>query len=110
MRRINVYGDDYFRLVRCYQQHVGFPRSDWDAIFSCNPYKEAWPCHDRGYSHHDDREYVQTRYLLLRKIVEIVLTDRPDGGRFFIKRDGVFVKPDGEGVRKIASFDWGVGK
>ncbi len=106
MQTISVNRDDYEKLVRCYEQHVGDRRSyDWEAIFSCNPDREAWPCHDKGSSHPDDREHAHTRYRMLREIVEIVLADRPGGGRFFLKKDGVFVKPEGED-KQIASFNW----
>ena len=108
MRTIRVYQDAFQRLVKCYEQHVGDRRSaEWDAIFSCNPDKKAWPCYDKGYSHPDDREYVHTCYKLLRKIVKIVLAKRPEGSRFFLNEEGVFVKPESEAI-KIASFDWRV--
>lgn len=107
MKTISVKRDAYKKLVKFYKQHVGDRRSaEWDAIFSCNPDKEAWPRHDYGYSHADDREYVHKRSKLLRKLVRIALADRPDGGRFFINKRGVFVKPEGEEIRQIASFNW----
>ncbi len=107
MQRLKVKVRAYKKLVKCYRQHTSKPRSrEWDAVFSCNLYSEAWPCQDYGYSQPDDRVNVQMRYKLLRKLVKIVLSDRPEGGRFFLKTDGVYVKPEGEWIRKIASFDW----
>ena len=107
MQTIFVNIDDYEKLVKCYELHVGVRRStEWDAIFSCNQFKEAWPRHDYGSSHPDDREYVHTRYRLLREIVKVVLADRPDGGRFFLDKHGVFVKPEREAIRQIISFNW----
>ena len=108
MKTISVKKDAYKKLVKCYKKHAGDHRSDeWDAIFSCNQHKEAWPVHDYGSSYPDDREYAHTRYKLLRKLVKIVLADRPGiGGRFFLNKEGVFVRPEGEDIRQIASFNW----
>ena len=107
MRTISVKSKGYQKLVRCYKQHTRDGQwPEWDAVFSCNPDREAWPVHDYGYSDPDDREYVHDRYKLLRKIVKIVLADRPEGGRFFLDEAGVFVKPDGEDIRQIISFNW----
>lgn len=107
MQTISVNRDDYKRLVRCYKQHTRDGQwPEWDAVFSCNQNNKAWPAHDKGRSHCDDRENVYRRFSLLREIVKIVLADRPIGGRFFLKKDGVFVKPEGEDIRQIISFNW----
>jgi len=111
MQTLIVYRDEYQRLVRCYELHVGDRRSaEWDAIFSCNPQKEAWPCHDIGYSDRDDREYAHNRYRLLRTLVGIVLGDRPDGGRFFLDETGLYAKTKLAELYQIANFDWRAGR
>ena len=111
MQRIRVKVRAYKKLVKCYRKHTSKPRSpEWDAVFSCNPNREAWPCQDYGYSQPDDRVNVQMRYKLLRKLVNIVLDNRPDGGRFFLHREGVFVKPEWEDKRQIAYFEWREGR
>lgn len=107
MRTIRVKRKAYRKLVRCYKKHArGHRSAEWDAIFSCNLYKEAWPCDYFGYLHPVDRVNVQKRYKLLRKLVKIVLADRPEGGRFFLNEDGVFVNPEWQGLYPIAYFDW----
>lgn len=107
MRTIRVKRKAYQKLVRCYKQHVWDHRlGEWDAIFSCNPSREAWPCDYYGYSDPNDRGYLQKRYKLLRKLVKIVLADRTEGGRFFLNEDGVFVNPEWQGLYPIAYFDW----
>lgn len=109
MQTISVTRKRYQKLVRCYEEHVwewDRRRAEWDAIFSCNQFKEAWPVHDYGYSHADDREYLHTRYRLLREIVEVVLANDPCGGRFFLNEDGVFVKSEEGDLSQIASFNW----
>ncbi len=69
------------------------PRWDWPATFSCNKHHEVFPYNAKGYTHEKEREYLQGRFPLLDQIVFVVLSERPKGGRFFIKDKGVFLKP-----------------
>lgn len=111
MRTVIVYKDAYQRVVKRYEQHaIGRPSDEWDAIFSCNPDRKVWPSYHLGYSDPDDRMYVRAPTKLLRELVEIVLADRDLGGRFFINKEGVFVKPEYEEQRQIVSFYWRVGR
>ena len=108
MHTVTVYSDAYQRLVAYYQQYVPSPRADdWDAVYSCNTHRESWPCPGFGFLPPENRVFVQARSKLLRELVDIVVADRPnEGGRFFINKEGVLVKPEYEEQRQIASFDW----
>ena len=111
MRTVIVYNDAYQRVVKRFEQHaIGRPSDEWDAIFSCNPDRIVWPSYHLGYSDPDDRIYVRAPTKLLCELVDIVLADRDLGGRFFINKEGVFVKPEYEQQRQIVSFDWRVGR
>lgn len=79
------------------------PRADWPATFSCNSWHEVWPFSTYSATAEGDRIYLQGQVPQLDEIVEIVLDFRSSGGRFFIRDDGVFVRPGDEYI-KIAKF------
>ena len=106
MRTIPVYRDAYDRVVKCYQKHIEFRRRspEFDAIFSGNPDKQVWPVDTYGPSDPDDRKSDQCKYKFLNELVEIVLAHRDLGGRFFINKSGLFVKPEGFDMYQLVSF------
>lgn len=71
-------------------------RWDWPAIFSCNMYRQVWPFNAYGYTDETRRMYLEGHIPLLDQIVEMVLLERSEGGRFFIGDEGVFLRPDEE--------------
>lgn len=80
------------------------PRAEWPATFSCNGLEEVWPFISYGHTYEEQRTYLQGKIRLLDKIVKIVLQKRPEGGRFFINDEGVFIDPEGSGGKPIAKF------
>ena len=77
------------------------PRADWPAIFSCNQYQKVWPFRSYGYT--GPVTDIQGEIPRLDEIVEWVLEMRPEGGRFFINDEGVFIKPEDDDIQ-IAEF------
>ena len=80
-------------------------RMDWPAVFSCNANRETWAFTTLGYTPHPERIRVEGQSDVLDDIVEMVLDERPVGGRFFINETGVFAKPDGDPVQ-LVQFDF----
>ena len=80
------------------------PRADWPATFSCNPRREVWPFQGYGYTEPKDRVHLESKFDLLDHIVEAVLEERPEGGRFFIDDDGVYVPTIGSNKHAVAIF------
>ena len=71
-------------------------RWDWPATFSCNPSGEVWPTPGYGLSKYEDKIYLSRRgYPTLHRIVGAFLSVRPEGGRFHIKDEGVFLPNNG---------------
>ncbi len=75
------------------------PRADWPATFSCNQYGQVWPFGSYGHTPEGERLYLQRQISKLDEIVAIVLAERPEGGRFFLRDDGVFVRPGESDIR-----------
>jgi hypothetical protein len=63
-------------------------RSDCLASFSVNPDGEIWMCATRGWTKLEQREYVDCP--VIERIAELYLSFRPEGGRIFLRRDGLF--------------------
>ena len=68
-------------------------RTDWPATFSCNQWGEVWPFNTLGYTHQSERLMLEGKIPLLDEIVKIILSERPNGGRFFLRNSGVYVRP-----------------
>jgi hypothetical protein len=73
-------------------------------VFSTNQNREIWPFVTHGYTAESDRRYIQGLVPLLDYIVDRFLEFRWEGGRFFIKEDGAYYKPDGVAERFL-EFD-----
>jgi len=79
------------------------PRWGWSASFSCNKSKEVWPFSGFGPTPKSKRQYLEGFFPSLDRIVEVVLSMRSEGGRFFIDERGVFIRPEDKYVQ-IAQF------
>lgn len=79
------------------------PRWDWPATFSCNKFHQVWPQSAWGFTDEARRVYLERQIPQLDQIVEVVLSERPLGGRFFISDKGVFLKPKNDEIQ-IARF------
>jgi hypothetical protein len=73
----------------------------WPATFSCNAWGEIWPSVTKGLTPKHMRFYVQGRVPTLDQITRTLLSMRPEGGRFYITHDGVYVS---DGDRFVIKF------
>ena len=78
-------------------------RWGWPASFSCNMHREVWPFAGFGPTPQGKRQYPIGSIPLLDRIVEVVLSRRSDGGRFFLDDRGVFIRPKDKYIQ-IAQF------
>ena len=70
-------------------------RSDCLASFSVNENREIWMCATRGWTKLEQREYVDCPVIV--QIAELYLSLRFQGGRIFLRRDGLFDREFGVG-------------
>ena len=68
------------------------------ACFSCNPDGEVWISGKGGLSKEEERDHVRGRSPLLDRIVERLLRERPEGGRFHVTLHGVYLADGDEEV------------
>jgi hypothetical protein len=69
-------------------------RKDWHAVFSTNFSENTWPFETYGLTPEKLRKEIQAKSPILVRIAGIYIEVRPSGGRFFINREGVFLRPD----------------
>ncbi len=62
------------------------PRRDCLASFSVNENGEILMYVTRGYTKEEKRKYLSVQCLVVGKIAGLYLSERPEGGRFFLKR------------------------
>lgn len=72
-------------------------RRGWVAVFSINPRQELWPQFQFGRTSHRNRVQIRGEFGMLDHIARRLLRVRPEGGRFFVRGDGVYLK-DEEGT------------
>jgi hypothetical protein len=72
-------------------------RSDCVASFSVNEKREIWMYVTHGWTKEDKRKYVLGQCPAVEQIAELYLSDRPEGGRILLKRNGLFYRPFGRG-------------
>jgi hypothetical protein len=70
-------------------------RSDCLAAFSVNEKREIWMYATRGWTKLEQREYVECP--AVERIAEVYLSMRPQGGRVFLRREGLFDREFGVG-------------
>jgi hypothetical protein len=73
-------------------------RSDSLAIFSINSALQIWPYTSYGPAGH--RTMIRGTLPSIERIAAQILTIRPEGGRCFLREDGVYIK-DASGRRKL---------
>ena len=75
-----------------------WPHARWPAVFSCNANEDVSLFHGYGFTYEANRSYLNGKICFLDKIVKYVLEVRPEGGRFFIDDNGVYLgEPEGSG-------------
>jgi hypothetical protein len=62
----------------------------WPAAFNTNSECQIWPFVRYGKTPYNEREHIQGKLAIIDRIAETYLSERPEGGRFFISDDGVF--------------------
>ena len=72
-------------------------RSDCVASFSVNEKREIWMYVTHGWTKEEKRKYVLGECPVVERIAEVYLAERPEGGRIFLKKKGLFYKPCGKG-------------
>ena len=59
--------------------------------FSCNIYRQVWCDTKLGYHYERDRDYLKSdEFPTLHEIVDLALSVRPEGGKFYVRRGGAF--------------------
>ena len=92
---------DQFEVMRKYQVNQ---RRDWPVALSCNCHRDIWPPIGLGFTHPRDRMYLQGRIPILGRIVEVVLAERPEGGRFFVDDNGIYISRGEFGTEQVANL------
>jgi hypothetical protein len=83
------------RDLRYLERKIVKRRSDCLASFSVNENREIWMYATRGWTKLGQREYVDCP--VIEQIAELYLSFRPEGGRIFLRRDGLFDREFGVG-------------
>ena len=73
-------------------------RRDCLASFSVNEKQEIWMYVTRGWTKESKRKYVAGQCPVVERIAELYLSVRPEGGRIFLRRDGLFHREFGVGL------------
>lgn len=69
-------------------------RRGWLAVFSINPNQDLWPQSQFGRTRRHNRTQSRGLSEVLDGISERLLEIRPEGGRFFVSHEGVFMKDE----------------
>ena len=85
------------RDLRLLMQLTVKRRSDCVASFSVNEKHEIWMYVTRGWTKEEKRKYVLGQCPVVERIAEVYLAERPEGGRIFLKRNGLIYRPFGKG-------------
>lgn len=72
-------------------------RFDCIASFSVNEKREIWMYVTRGWTKVEMRRFIKGQCPVVERIVELYLLGRPEGGRIFLKRSGLFYREFGVG-------------
>jgi hypothetical protein len=72
-------------------------RGDCLASFSVNEKGEIWMYVTRGWTKEEKRKYVVGQCLVVERIAQLYLSERPEGGRIMLRTNGLFYKPFGKG-------------
>ena len=99
MRYITLAFNEFEQFRDVHVKH----RWDWPATFSCNPSGQVWPTPGYGFTNEEDRMYLSRReYPTLHTIVDAFLSVRPEGGRFHINDEGVFLAYGGPHICRFS--------
>lgn len=84
-------------------------RLDWPAWFSTNPSGQVWPGVTFSYHARDQRIQLRGENALLDDLADLLVSLRPEGGRFFVNDEGASFRPEHGSVVEFAAFRFGVG-
>ncbi|HXO37164.1 MAG TPA: hypothetical protein VN872_00925 [Candidatus Acidoferrum sp.] len=74
-------------------------RLDWPAVFSTNQGRKIWLWKRWGNTPSKERVYVRGKSRIVDAVADEYLSQRPDGGRFFIDDRGAFYSPEILGMK-----------
>lgn len=76
-------------------------RWDWTAVFSVNNRRDIWPFVTHGWTPEQEREQVRGLSRVVDEVAERYLSERVDGGRFFIDDRHAFYKSEIDDSRHL---------
>jgi hypothetical protein len=82
----------------------GINRRGWIAIFNVNSSRDLWPQFQFGRTSSRNRIQLRGRSRTLDRIARCLLWVRPEGGRFFIADDGVYMKDEQGSLVRFLRF------
>lgn len=105
IRKLAIDWDDYTELLEQLEEFELRERKDHVYALSCGPRKpgEPFPFVTFGFTPFNQRVYIEEPCTILETVVAVFVSERPEGGRFFIdmwsKEWGAFYRtPEGDRI------------